>query len=66
MCQAVCNDGSPGAFYFHKASDPAMANVWLVFLEGAQPASRHTRAHVHFRAPYFTSTLAALFGKHER
>jgi hypothetical protein len=39
MCQAVCNDGSPGAFYFHKASDPAMANVWLVFLEGAQPAS---------------------------
>lgn len=32
--QAVCNDGSPGAFYFHKASDPAQANIWLVYLEG--------------------------------
>jgi len=30
----VCNDGSPGAYYFHKANDPAQANVWLVYLEG--------------------------------
>ena len=63
MCQAVCNDGSPGAFYFHKASDPAMANVWLVFLEGAQAAADTcARTRVHFCAPYFTSTLAALLG----
>ncbi len=30
----MCNDGSPGAFYFHKASDPAQSNIWLFYLEG--------------------------------
>jgi hypothetical protein len=33
--QAVCNDGSVGAFYMHTASDPSMSNVWLIYLEGA-------------------------------
>jgi hypothetical protein len=37
--QAVCNDGTPGAFYFHKASDTALANVWLVFLEGTRASA---------------------------
>ena len=33
---AVCNDGSVGAFYMHTASDPTLANVWLIYLEGGQ------------------------------
>lgn len=31
---AVCNDGSPGAFYFQNATDPAKAHLWMVYLEG--------------------------------
>jgi Pectinacetylesterase len=28
---AVCNDGSPGAFYFNPGTD---SNLWIVYLEG--------------------------------
>lgn len=28
---AVCNDGSPGAFYYTEGSDPT---TWLIYLEG--------------------------------
>lgn len=34
--QAVCNDGSPGAYYFRKASDTALENVWLLYLEARE------------------------------
>jgi hypothetical protein len=54
FAQAVCNDGSPGAFYFHKASDPAMANVWLIFLEGA-PQPPRQRAPARVGRTYFFS-----------
>lgn len=32
--QAVCNDGSPGAFYFAPATDSAMVNDFLIYLPG--------------------------------
>lgn len=32
--QAVCNDGSPGAFYFAPATDPARVNDFLIYLPG--------------------------------
>ena len=32
---AVCLDGSPGAFYFRKYTDPAHANDWLLHFKGA-------------------------------
>jgi STAM-binding protein len=31
---AVCLDGSPGAFYFHPATDPAAGDSWQIYLEG--------------------------------
>ena len=51
----MCNDGSPGAWYFHKASDPAMANIWLVYLEGT---SLVTRGATEARACPASPTLA--------
>lgn len=32
--KAVCNDGSPGAFYHTPASDPSMKNTFLILLPG--------------------------------
>lgn len=32
--QAVCNDGSPGAYYFAPATDPARVNDFLIYLPG--------------------------------
>ena len=34
--QAVCNDGSPGGFFFTPATSPAKAHLWVLFLEGGQ------------------------------
>lgn len=31
---AVCNDGTPGAFWFKNATDPKKNNTWLIYLEG--------------------------------
>lgn len=33
---AVCNDGTTGAFYHANASDPAKAHLWVVMQEGGQ------------------------------
>jgi hypothetical protein len=33
---AVCNDGTTGAFYHANATDPAKANLWVVMQEGGQ------------------------------
>ena len=32
---AVCLDGSPGAFYFRPATDPAHKNDWILHFKGA-------------------------------
>ena len=31
---AVCNDGTPGGYYFTPFSDPAFENTWVIFLPG--------------------------------
>ena len=33
--QAVCNDGSPGGYYYAAADNSSSADLWLVYLEGA-------------------------------
>ena len=56
----MCNDGSPGAFYYHKASDPAMANVWLFYLEGGDWCySAETCAMRYKLGPQFMTTNGA-------
>ena len=32
---AVCLDGSPGAFYFRPATDPAHKDDWMLHFKGA-------------------------------
>jgi Pectinacetylesterase len=56
--QAVCNDGSPGALYFHKAPQGStQSNLWLFYLEGGDwcydAASCATRFKV---SPQFMTT----------
>ena len=34
--QAVCNDGSSAFYYFSAASQPQLATVWVVYLEGGE------------------------------
>ena len=31
---AVCNDGTPAVMYVRKASEPVLANTWLIFFQG--------------------------------
>ncbi len=31
---ARCNDGTPGAYYVHRATDPADEDKWVIYLEG--------------------------------
>jgi hypothetical protein len=31
---AVCNDGTPGGYYFSPFTDPAFENIWVIFLPG--------------------------------
>ena len=38
---AVCNDGSPGAYYFSRGSNP---NQWVLYLEGGASAAEHRAA----------------------
>jgi hypothetical protein len=33
---AVCNDGSPGGFFFTPATSPQKNHLWVLFLEGGQ------------------------------
>lgn len=45
--EAVCNDGTPAAFYYSAGSDP---NNWLLYLEGGACSTRrrvlNTRCHL--------------------
>jgi len=31
---AICNDGTPSAYYFQNHIDPTFSNTWLIYLEG--------------------------------
>ena len=48
---AVCNDGSPAAYYFAPATSLDYANVWLLYLGGCVHACRGPTSLRFCRAP---------------
>jgi hypothetical protein len=55
---AVCNDGSPAAYFFAPGSGDG-ANTWLVYLEGAMFCWDETSCNLRFKSlPFYMSSTA--------
>ena len=54
---AVCNDGTPGAYYFSAGSN---ANQWVLYLEGGACAARAARGPPTRAAPWRPATPRTL------
>ena len=56
--QAVCNDGSQGAFWFAPARSPEFANVWVVYLQGGMWCySQQTCEQRSQQTPFLVSSV---------
>lgn len=46
---ALCNDGTPGSFYFRPSSEDAHANSWVISLEGGAECTNNANCQARLR-----------------